>query len=91
MNCTACGAPTPAKELATYGARCIDCHKSYCRAPQKPLPSFYTQAGDKPSPREVVQRLLDRQKAGESMSKAQLDFIAKASRKTHPELHGGGE
>ena len=88
-HCLLCRAPTPHEHLITYGARCFDCFRAYCREVQ-PSQS-YTKAGDQSSPREVVQRLLDRQANGERMSEAQLKFLAVAKKKTHPELCGGEE
>ena len=86
-HCLLCRAPTPHEHLSTYGARCFECFRSYCRENQPTR--NYVKADAQSSPREVVQRLLDRQAAGESMSKAQLDFLATAKKKTHPEMYGG--
>ena len=89
MPCGWCNEPTPRAALSAYGARCYRCYEAYKREPQPAR--RHAQAGPQPTPREVVQRLLDRKAAGEEMSAAQLRFIATASRRTHPELHHGDQ
>jgi hypothetical protein len=89
LPCMRCGTATERKTLSECGARCWSCYQAYKREPQPR--QYCTQVGQQPNAREVVQRLLDRKAAGEAMSKAQLDFIATASRKTHPELHHGDQ
>jgi len=87
--CMRCQGPASHSEMSAFGARCRRCYEAYKREPQ---PSRrYAQGGKQPVAREVVQRLLDRQTSGEAMSKAQLDFITIAGRRTYPELRQHGD
>lgn len=73
LACAWCGAPTSWATLSTCGARCGRCFDAYKRTPQPQ--QHYDQAGEKPTPVEVMQRLVDRKSAGESLSKPQLEYI----------------